>query len=95
MGKKLKNYNKDDMDRAYDMVKNGSSRQSAACICKVPNTSLQRRVNRELKRQGKKPLLSNHDEEQLVKYAKFMAQSGVPMTPSWLCNTAGRLRINR
>ena len=62
MGRKLKSYDKDDMDRANEMVNNGSSIRSAASKYKLPISSLQRRIKRKLKKQGEKPTLSSYDE---------------------------------
>ena len=93
MGRKYKSYKPEDMEKAIEMVRSGCRKKTAAS--NVPKSTLKRRLKRDAKKQEWPPTLSRYDETQLAKYAQFMSNCGHPVTPEWLCETAGRLASQR
>ena len=96
MPKRYRNWTESDMERAVKLVKSRYSKREAAHQCEVPRSTLWDRINgRKPERQGKQTKLSTNDEKELVNYAVFMADSGAPVTPQWMRETAGRLGNER
>ena len=96
MPKRYRNWTEADMERAIKLVKSGYSKREAVHQCKVPRTTLRGRINgQKPENQGKKPKLSENDEKGLANYVTFMADSGAPVTPQWVRETAGRLGNER
>ena len=56
----------------------------------MPKETLRRHLQHSQcdKRNGPGAILCKRDEDQLGAYAKFVASSGHPKTPKWMCETA-------
>ena len=89
-------WHEDDMIEAIALHENGLSKAEAARKCNIPPTSLATRLkNGEPKKRGRKSTLSKNDETDLKNYVTFMADSGTPVTPSFVRETAGRIANER
>ena len=57
----------------------------------MPPTLKHRIENGDPKKPGPKAYLSKSEEDNIVKYVQYMARTGNPVTPAWICETASRL----
>ena len=85
------------MDQAKQLVAEGLTVYTAAKRTGIPKETLRRHLqhSRSDKKNGPGAILCKRDEDQLVDYAKFVASSGHPITPKWMCETATRLLQER
>ena len=93
---KKKRWTDEEMINAIDLVKSGESIRKASKVYGVPRTTMRDRlILGDPKKPGSKTLLTIHEEEQLVKYVKYMSRTGNPVTVNWICETAVRLMACR
>ena len=96
MPRKYRNWSEDDMEKAVKLVRSGYSKSEASHQCSVPRSTLRDRLNgKKTENQRKKTKLSTNDEKELANYVMFMSDSGAPVTPKWIRETAGRLGAER
>ena len=80
------------MVNAIDLAKSGESLRKVSAAYNVPRTTPRDRLKLgDPRKPGLKTLLSDYEEQQLVKYAKYMSKTGNPVTVHWICETAVRL----
>ena len=98
MPKTYKNWHEDDLLEAVTLVENGCSKTEAASanvafrdlLCMDIWANLMKKNALEKNRN-----LSDHDEQQLVNYGKFVADAGEPMSSKVIWETAGRIARER
>ena len=80
------------MNNAVEFVISGGTVYKACKEYGVPQRTLERRIlNGAPNKSGRKPFLTSFEEEELVKYIKYMSKTGHPVTPCWVGDTASRL----
>ena len=81
---------------AIEYVGDGHTLWEAAEVFYVPRSTLSDRLHKTVSPAiGRKPILSDDDENDLCNYVKYMANVGTPISPEWLRNTAGRIARER
>ena len=89
---KYKRWTDDEIQNALDFISAGGSVNKASKDFGVPRGTLQCRLkNGKPKPRGRKPFLTADEENQIVKYTKYMSRTGYPVTPSWVRETATRI----
>lgn len=94
---KMYDYSEDDMIRAYNDAKSGSSISAASKKYNVPYSTLAYKLAGktplERRRQGPKSILSDEQENILVIWIKDMAKAGFPVTVSQLQDSVSKLIV--
>ena len=97
MGNERKKYTAEAMEKAKRMVWQGTSVYQAAKVMGISKDTLKRYLGAQAPNSRPDPstVLSKRDEVQLVSFAKSVANSGRPASPTWLRKTATRLLNER
>ena len=82
----------EDIENAVAMVQTGISIRQAAKRNHVPQATLSRRLrNGPPQKRGPKTLMSEDDENGLVRSIIYMARAGEPVSVVWVKETATRM----
>ena len=95
MGKVKKRWLPEEIAQATQLIAEGSSLRKVSKVSGIRKETLRRHVSRPIQKTGRRSALCKRDEEQLIAYASFVAASGNPITPQWLCETATRILKER
>lgn len=95
--KRRKLWDEGNMDKAIEMVYDGYTIYEASKQMQIPYNTLRRRVlpHDSSPKMGRPGIFTSEDEDQLVRYIKFLGNCGNPATPLWIRETATRLAIER
>ena len=89
---KRKKWSEDDINKALEMINDGEKISKACKECDVPRSTICDRLKKgKPNKTGPKPLMTKYEEDELVKYIKYMSQIGQAVTQEWIRETAARM----